>query len=112
MTVSSGVQAAEGVSWRPLLTINEFTPSAYGSSLQGLSELKKVMPDQKVEVIVQGSDVATDAFAAVINAKPTTVLVKKVASDVVVLLAPQSDLDELRSRFPGLIIEPNEELRF
>lgn len=65
----------------------------------------------KSEVIVQGTPVASGAVAAAISLNPKIQLVAKIAKDIVVLRATGSDLDALKSQFPGLLIEPNEELR-
>jgi hypothetical protein len=67
---------------------------------------------QNPNVLVQGSEVATDAFAAVIGGNPRIKLVAKVANDIVVLRATESDLNALKTRFPGLIIEPDQELNY
>jgi hypothetical protein len=64
------------------------------------------------DVIVQGAEVATGALAAAVNRNPNIEIVTKVAKDVVVLRATGSDLNTLKTQFPGLLIEPNEELRY
>jgi hypothetical protein len=67
---------------------------------------------QHPNFLVQGSHVATDAFAAVIRGNPKIEFVTKVAKDIVVLRAAESDLNALKSQFPGLIIEPDQELKY
>ena len=64
------------------------------------------------EVLVQGADVATGALAAAVSRNPNIHLVTKVARDIVVLRATESDLNTLKTQFPGLLIEPNGELRY
>ena len=81
------------------------------SDQSGSNESCEDRESSRDEFIVQGADVKTDAFAAVINARPTIALVTKVANDVVVLRATENDVNELKAKFTGLIIEPNEELR-
>jgi hypothetical protein len=72
------------------------------------------MPSQplKPTVLVQGPQVATDSFAAVVRGNPRIELVKKVSHDIVVLRASESDLNALKTQFAGLIIEPDEELSY
>jgi len=83
-------------------------------ALARLHLLSPIMPiqPQHPTVLVQGPEVATDSFAAVISGNPMIEMVAKVANDIVVLRATESDLNALKSQFPGLIIEPDQELNY
>ena len=67
---------------------------------------------QHPSFLVQGPPVATDSFAAVVRGNPKIQMVAKVANDIVVLRAAESDLKALKTQFPSLIIEPDQELNY
>lgn len=67
---------------------------------------------QNPNFLVQGPPVATDSFAAVVRGNSRIEMVAKVATDIVVLRAAESELNALKTQFPGLIIEPDQELNY